>query len=277
MANVEKKEEFVSLAELELLEEQELAGFNPEADANAGLPPLPAGDYIARVYYTSADPDKIWAPKMSRKNKPYYGASVTLETVSNKDPMTDGRKFTHNAMTLVTQGGTTSCQALLQALGFGEQLMRSPKTAKAQIKLLNDALSGDAALVGVALEWEARFSVEKKDGSGDYEELKRVRGMKKFDKDANGDPIPFVDYKGEYEGVQYDEQVPARNYVKNFIPLSDLQGAATSAAPSGQAPGNGEPASNQPAPARAAARPAAAAPTPAPRPAPRPAAAPTKR
>src|ERR1700761_7593158 len=96
--------EYLSLAELDLLEQQELEGFRPEVDANASLPPIPAGNYQFKITYAKSDtPDQIWQKKQqdaSKGGRLYQMAELQLETVGNGEEF-DGRQMRFYASTLV--------------------------------------------------------------------------------------------------------------------------------------------------------------------------------
>lgn len=262
--------EYLSLAELELLEQQELEGFRPEADANASLPPIPAGNYQARVTYANDnEPDKIWVKKQqdaSKGGKTYYMTQLRLETVGNGGEF-DGRTMSFYASTLVFKGsGTTSIQQVLQPLGFGEQLMTRTRTVKTQIDLLNEALEGGQALVGIKVDWEAQVYDKEKDETT----FGPIRGMKKFPLDANGNPAPeiFKDLKGRETPT--GEAVMARNFIRGFVSLDSLSGVMPVESDEVEQPVEEEPATEVPVVAQKAAAPAprtAAPTTTAPRPA----------
>src|SRR5271165_184937 len=78
-------EEFVSLAELEAVENAEvLEGFNPEADANATVPPVPKGDYLCIVYHREDDSTKQWKRSLTKKTSTSYLASqIVMEIAEN--------------------------------------------------------------------------------------------------------------------------------------------------------------------------------------------------
>jgi len=222
------EQEYLSIAELELLEQQELEGFRPEADANASLPPIPAGNYQAKITYANEnEPDKIWVKKDKNKQgvpiTPYYMAELRLETVGNGEEF-DGRTLRFWASTMVMKGsGTTSIQSVLQPLGFGPQLLTMTKTARTQIALMNEALEGGQGLIGVKVDWEAQAYDKEKDETV----FGPVRGMKKFPKDANGVHVPeiFKDLKGRETPT--GEAIMARNFVRGFVSLGSLGGSVT--------------------------------------------------
>lgn len=222
--------EYLSLAELDLLEQQELEGFRPEADANASLPPIPAGNYQARVTFANESaPDQIWIKKQqdaSKGGKVFYMTELRIETSGNGEE-TDGRVMRFYASTLVMKGsGTTSIQQVLQPLGFGEALMTRTKTARTQIELLNEALEGGQALIGVKVDWEAQVYDKEQDKTT----FGPVRGMKRFPLDANGQhsPVIFKDLKGNE--APDAAGVNARNFIRGFMSLDGLAGTVAAQA-----------------------------------------------
>jgi hypothetical protein len=217
--------EYLSLAELDLLEQQELEGFRPEMDANASLPPIPAGKYQAKISFANESIDERWEKKnKDRNDRPItlrYQTVVRVETSGNGDEF-DGRVMMFYPSTLVMKGsGTTSIQQILQPLGFGEALLTRTRTARTQIELMNDALEGEQALIGVNVDWEAQVY----DKESEKTTFGPVRGMKRFPKDANGNHVPiiFKDLKGNE--APDAAGVNARNFIRGFMSLDALAGA----------------------------------------------------
>ncbi len=216
-------DENVSLAQLAEYEE-ELVGFNPDADANAMLPPLPKGPYVCVAYHTENDPTKLWRKKVSKANTTYYITDVTLEVIENpantvKESI--GRKLRYPAMSLVMQQtGTTLIQALLQAMEQGERLKTGPRTAGRQALVLTEELN-KRPLVVAYLDWEARLfdkDYQNPDGTTG-KELYRRRGMNRFPKDEKGNFIPVIVFK-DSDGTERD--VTAYSYVHHLGTVRDL-------------------------------------------------------
>jgi hypothetical protein len=117
----------------------------------------------------------------------------------------------------VNGGGTSSIQQLLQPLGYEDELLKSPRTTGALVRMLNQALSGGQALLAVDIDWEASFYDKEKDKT-----VYQKRGMRNFPKDASGNAIPSLDWAGndEYGG----ESLLARAYIKRFYPANSVGG-----------------------------------------------------
>lgn len=254
MADNEKQ--YVSMIDLDK-DTEELVGYNPEQDANSVLPPFPAGRYAVMVRFASDDAEKRWVPGIWGKDQQkvlYTNVTATLYNAGEHD----GRVVREMVSTYVSRG-TCSVQGLLQALGYGEQLKGAPKTRKALVLMLEDALAGDGAAAEVEIEWEAEEKLQDEERAALKDAGKRpyqVHGMSRFDKDADGNPDPIKEIKGQ--------PCKARNVVERWISVG-VEGAHSTGAPAAPA------APAQPARPVAAAAPTARVAPPAARPGPRPA------
>jgi hypothetical protein len=206
--------EYLTMTELESFEEELASSFNAEADANASVPPFPKGVYVFSLKFQEDDPDKRWVQKMKEDTKEkYYFTNIVAEIAENPANSPDyvGRKVFANAMTLVMKNtGTTSAQAIIQAMGEGDKLLTMPRTHQTQIKLLNSLLA-NGTLCGAETDWEANeYDKEKKVTKF------RLRGMNSFPKFKDGTPIPVAidDHGGEH---------PARCYVKRWLTLEQVE------------------------------------------------------
>lgn len=206
--------EYLSMTQIESFEEELSSAFNPEADANAQIPPPPKGIYVVKLSFGEADADKRWIAKMTESaNEKYYLTNVVAEIIENPANPIDciGRKVFSNAMTLVMKNtGTTSAQAIIQAMGYGNELLTRPKVHQTQMRLINELLA-NGELCGMECDWEAQiYNKEKK-----TQEF-RLRGMNSFPKDKAGNPIPMAITE---EGVE----VPARAFVRRWLTLEQLE------------------------------------------------------
>ena len=210
---------FVSMLDLEQ-DTQELMGFNPEADANAMLPPIPAMRASVVVRFTAEEPEKRWQVGVWGKDEQKtYFASVTATLYGAGE--FDGRTVRANVSTYVSRE-TCSVQGLLQALGMQDRL-RVSKSRSALVTLLNEALAGDGAACECELDWEAneqtteeQREVLKKEGKKPY----RLQGMKRFPVDPTDNTkfIPVINYQGV--------DLRAYNVVKRWITVSDASAGA---------------------------------------------------
>lgn len=258
--------EYVSLLSLNE-DTEELLNYNPEADANASIPPFEAGTYSVRVYFTETEPEKIWRTKLAKDGQKMLLTTVTLELYSTPEGKYDGRKVNHGINTYTSQfSNTNAVQALMQGMGLGEHIRAIGKQRGALANALTEALQGGTATAEAVFDWEARHSVETAPESGIWEEKFKKVGMTRFKKLEDGSYDPVADYNGV--------PVPARNVLIRFInPDLAVAKTAASAGQPAQAP------RQAPAPASAAgaSRPApapVAAPAPAPASAPAPAGGP---
>ncbi len=244
---------FVSMAEL-LADDEEFEGYNPDADANAGLPPLPKGDYLCIVKYQETDPEKRWPSgkgkdektgqmvstgqlPVTKDGKKYAYTSVGIELNGNTEPSNDGRLFNGMVNTLVMKNtGTTSIQALLQGADAEPDELRAANSIKGQVALLDKYLSDGNTIAGVHLDWEASYYrkdlMNPETGKMGWEVF-RVRGMKKFPpaKDKDGKVIPGV-YSPVYPfshpdiaGVPVNEDLNARNFIHHWVSVNEITGA----------------------------------------------------
>lgn len=229
-------QEFVPVSMLNLeADTEELIGFNPEADANAMLPPVPAGEYPVIIRFASDDPDKRWATGVwgSDQQKVYY-TSVLCTIYGGGDY--DGRVVRHQASTYTMErSGTNSLQALLQGLGMQEQL-KSARTRTALVLLLNDALAGDGAPATIETDWEATETLNEEERAAYKAKGKkpfRMQGMTRFEKIVGPDGKTVTGYQpvARHEGVD----CRAYNIVRRFI-VGAATGAAAQSAPQHTAP-----------------------------------------
>lgn len=193
--------EYVSMLNLQE-DTEELLHFNPEADANAALPPIPAGTYPFVARFTEDDPEKrvtvaVWGKDMQKT----FVSSITLTLYATEGGAYDNRTVRHQVSTYTMErSGTNSMQGLLQGLGHGEQL-KSCRTRAALVLLLNEALGGDGtAGDGVVIDWEATEQLDEEERAAYKAKGKkpwRKQGMRNFPKDSTGQPVPEVDHDGE--------------------------------------------------------------------------------
>ncbi len=242
---------FVSMADL-LADDQEFEGYNPEADANAGLPPLPKGDYLCIVKYRETDPSKRWPSgkekdstgamvpngklPVTKDGKKYAYTEVSIELNGNVDPSNDGRIFSGMVNTLVMKNtGTTSIQALLQGCGVSTDELKAANSIKGQVALLDQYVSDGNTIGGAHLDWEASYYrkdlVNPETGKMGWEVF-RVRGMKKFPpaKDADGNVIPgkyvpsYPFSHPDIAGVPVNEDLNARNFIHHWVAVDKITG-----------------------------------------------------
>jgi hypothetical protein len=209
--------EYISLSELNDFEESLGAHFDPEADANALLPPLNKGDYVVQVYHEGEDPTKFWEKKLSRDGQQVYLQSVIVAEVTDNPhnpPDVVGRKLKHRVTTLVMPtSGTTGAQALLQGIGKGETLVNLPRTHGHQARILSEQLNTKPITV-METDWEARRWDRDKN-----EETFRMIGMVNFPKGPDGKHVPMARAKD-------GDEIPARSRIRRWKQLSALAKSA---------------------------------------------------
>ena len=218
------EQDYVSMLNLQA-DTEELLNYNPEADANASIPPFPAGTYPCMVSFAEADPEKIWRVKIAKDGQKMYMTTVTLELYSTPEGKYDGRTIQHFVTTYTSQfSGTNAVQGLLQGLGMGEHVRAIGKQRGPLVTALNDALMGGGATAEGVFDWEARYSIENPPESGIWEEKFKKVGMKRFKQLDDGSYDPLADYNGI--------PVMARNVLLRFVnPEKAQQKAAVGTAP----------------------------------------------
>lgn len=244
----DERNNLVSMLDLQA-DTEELMGFNPEADANAMLPPIPAGLYAVKVRFTGEDPEKRWQKGVWGKDEQVvYYTSVTAEVYNAGD--LDGRTVRELVSTYVmARSGTNAVQGLLQALGYAEQI-KTCRTRSQLVILLNQALADDAAPAEANIDWEATEPMtpeEREVAKAKGRKVWRMQGMTRFPKDGEGNYIPVINH----EGVD----CRAFNVIKNWVTVGG-KSATTNVA---QAPAPVAPRVAQ-APPQAAPRPVQASP-----------------
>lgn len=188
---------------------EELLGFNPEADANQLLPPMPAGEYHVRFKFTNPNEDfadvdskpanKRWATKIwGKQAQKVLVTSLTMELYNTEGGTFDGYTVRDGLVStmLQTQTGTNRMQGVIQCIK-GE----FPPTVRTRPQFmveLTETIGEDGGATGIiAIDWEAAETTTEEE----REELKkagrkpfRVRGMKNFPqaKDGDGNVIPGV-------------------------------------------------------------------------------------
>lgn len=246
-------EQYISLSDLQGFDDELM--IDVDADANKGLPPISPGDYVARVAFSDRlKPGSEWKADEVKKTKTkYIGTMITHTILSDMDnnESSKDRMISGLLSTLVRTGdGTNRIQALAQGLGASDQFkLLAPQTAKNQAIFITELLNA-MPNVGVEIDWEAYVDDSE---SPNGKEL-RVRGSKRFPKDADGNPIPEYTWKLP-EG---ETSAPARAVVKRYFMLAPV-GEETEKADSVQQHAESK--------APVAARQTAQAPSPAPAPA----------
>lgn len=188
----------VSMLNLEA-DTDEITGYNPEADANAMLPPVPAGRYSVLVSFAEADEEKrfvkaIWGAGANQQSVVY--TSVVCKIYGGDDSVND--RTVGAMISSYTSRGTNSIQGVIQALGYGEQLRGQPKTRTALVMTLSEALMSEAH-AEIDIDWEVTEKLNDEEREAMKAEGKkpwRKQGMTRFEKDTEGNYIPEMEYKG---------------------------------------------------------------------------------
>lgn len=239
--------EFISMNDLAQYEEEQLDGYRGELDANAAIPPLPHDVYLFNVRYAEDDPAKRWEKRIAPKTgKLFFMANVKVESKNNTSAAYDGRSWTENVMTMVNTRGVTGAQALLQGLGVDTLLLN---THGAQIRALDEQLSGGSAMVGMETDWQARIfdkDAAKLDKDGKPvvidgknvlgQEKWQLRGMRNFPKLIGADGQPTGEYShiiGKDDGYKMKDGTPivdevrAFNVMRRWVPANSVVAAET--------------------------------------------------
>lgn len=174
------KSEFVSLAEIASLDLPLDSKFCADADANATVEIVPAGEYRVEIAFLASQ-DR-WQERQSRGRKPrkYSTASLNATVVEGEHA---GKQFRLPVSTMEPFDEKES-QAirLLRALGID---VPKPRTQRRQQQLLDEALSVPKT-VTVYVEWRAWHRDAR------HGDLKGYRRMAAFPQDAEGNHLPEV-------------------------------------------------------------------------------------
>jgi hypothetical protein len=244
---VADENDYLSLADLEGMQDEELVGVDPTADANALPPPIQPGKYLLKLKHQVEEEGKLWKmKKTSAKSKnpgvQYMSTDLWGEIADNPvnpKEYTGRRIAANNIMTLVMQDGTTGAMAVIQGLGKGAELANGPQTASRQCVMLSKLLAGEP-FIGAEIDWEASwYSKEKEEDLHD-----RKRGAKHFKKGADGKYIPELEVDGDAAEV--------RPYIRRWLQVSELLTPKTGGAHT-DAPVSGAPKADAPPPKSAAA------------------------
>lgn len=194
-----KQNEYVSLAELKLLEDV-LYGFNPEANANEqGL--LPAGIYPMEIRRI---PGQEWT-RATTKHLPYI-PYATLKVMGSVTSGTYQRHvFPVQISTLDVGKIESSVRKLVIALGLGSSLPKTKNAVTSLIRLIDGTLKSPCRCFA-EVEWEVYVPADPVKGQM---ELKRS-GMKGFPRNSDGSYNPEIELRN-------GETVMARNVVKVWL------------------------------------------------------------
>jgi hypothetical protein len=234
MADEKVKANVISMLDLEN-DTEDIAGYNPEADANAAIPPFPAGEYsFTATFKTEVPEERYLSGVWGKKEQKVIYTDVILTLYNTPGGEYDGRMCRTMVSTFTgDRSGTNSMQGFLQCCGKAAELLTAT-SRKALVYLLEETVNEGAS--GKALfDWEASEQLNEDEREKMKDEGKkpwRILGMTKFpeEKDDKGKPtgkyIPEIDHAG----------VPCRanNVVKRFLTPVEGQVSGVEAAP--QAP-----------------------------------------
>ena len=229
--NEQDDKPYVSMLDLQA-DTEEIMGLNPEADANALVPPVPAGVYFAKFSFTGEDPEKRWLTGVWGKNeqKVIY-TSITSELYNTNGGVYDGRQVRDRMVSSMIrqQTGTCRIQGLVQAITGS--FPPACKSRLQMVQLVNDLMAAQPT-GEVEIDWEASENLTEEQRDMLKQQGKRafrLQGMKNFPKDADGNYIPEVTHNGEI--------YRAYNVVNRYITASGSQGEHSAAQqPQAQAP-----------------------------------------
>lgn len=196
--------------------------YDPAADANAQMPPVLPTEYVYgnrdQGYTCTAEFSGEWKPGVTPKDGKKYAQVAMLLTIQDctKDPSMNGRKLRFDAKTLIFEGSKTStAQSIIQAAGFGNELMTRPKTVQTLMELINHIVQTKRLIPNVLVDWEARFW----DNDAKVALAQPVRGWEKFPKDeGTGAPNPKISRTVFVNNVQQLVERSAQNIVR-FAPM----------------------------------------------------------
>ena len=232
MAEEKVKANVISMLDLEN-DTEDIAGYNPEADANAAIPPFPAGEYnFTAAFKTEVPEQRYLAGVWGKKEQKVIYTDVVLTLYNTPGGEFDGRQCRTMVSTFTgDRSGTNSMQGFLQACGKADALLTA-KSRKALIYLLEETVNAGEASGAALFEWEATEQTTEEEREKLKDEGKkpwRIVGMAKFppELDAKGKPtgryVPEIDHAG----------LPCRAYnvVKRFLTPLEGQESGVEAAP----------------------------------------------
>lgn len=200
---------FVSLTDI-AGEDVEMEGFDPNANAYAGPPPVKPGNYVASLSFASNNPEEHWEAKPYNADKyperagtNYYNTRLVATIL---DGEYEGRKvFSDNFMGTGIFGnkGTSNVASLLRELGYDLSNVRKQTQL---MELLEQALAGEPT-IGIFVDAEWRGSAENLDENG-YR--KSVRGVRNFPKGPDGEPL--MAWEDDVTG----ETIAARPFIAGY-------------------------------------------------------------
>jgi hypothetical protein len=177
--------------------------YDPNADANAAMPPVLPTEYVFgskdQGYTCTAEFSGEWKPMVTSQGKKYAQVAMLLTIVDCvKNPAMNNRKLRFDAKTLVFEGSLTSmAQSIIQAAGYGQELLTRPKTVQTLMELINHIVNTKRRINNVLVDWEARFwdkdQIDPRTGKNGVALANPVKGWEKFPKDqTTGMPVPEI-------------------------------------------------------------------------------------
>ena len=225
----EEKPKFLSMMDIEA-DTEELIGYNPEADANADIPPVPAGRYSFIARFQEEDAEKrfvpgVWAKGTANEQKVIY-SNIVLELYNTPGAEYD-KRVVFDMVSTFTVRGTNDMQGFLQCVGKGEEL-KTDKSRRALVLLFNETVAAGAAVGEVELEWEAQEPMTKEERQAAKDDGRKVWTLSRMASfppalDADKKPIPGVYLP---EAVHNGQVCKARNVVKKYITYQGEGGSA---------------------------------------------------
>lgn len=202
---------FVDINNLGLQDEPLGDGFDPNANAFSGPPPLPKGNYVCSVAFRESDPEKQFQEKEYRTDRGHsagrYFATKLIGTVISPTEY-EGRKiFEDFVSTGIWRDDTSTIASILHLLGRGEevsQIVAEGGGHLALARLFSQALSAEPRLT-LRVDWEGRVKNEDTD---QYDTIYKTMTEFRQRPDGTYDPV-IKDGEGKQIGV-------ARLKVKGF-------------------------------------------------------------
>jgi hypothetical protein len=169
-------EDILTLDQLADEPEEEIDGFDPEADPFAGPPPVDDGKYLVKLTLNEKRPVEKKPRTDGLGNYFRIGVVAVIQDPGGKF---DGRMLFDDASTLpFGNSGSTRVAGILKALN----VKPLPSASGQALQLCKALEAGPAATVKT--QWEVSYKED--DGS-----WKRIKGQKNFLKYPNGSPMPI--------------------------------------------------------------------------------------
>ncbi len=207
-----KAKSIVSLDDLDLEYSGDL-NIDPNADAFAGLDPVPDGVHLVKLaLFKSGEDTGLKAGKGKNDGKPFIMAKLVGTVVEEGKPY-DKFKIFDQVSTMVMRTGTCRVAGVLSKLGIRVPASTNPREL---MKALVVALEGEP-VIGVETQWQA----SSLQADGNWKTL--LRGMKRFPPRVNPETKEVIagEYVSTVEDPNTGEPAKAQAAVLRYLTVEE--------------------------------------------------------